>query len=800
MAVTTTLPLRDGNGVSVGGLSITALPRSAGPQDRSDDPTRSRNEPAVQLLEASSYRYKLDLVDAQEVRLEPAELFDPDDPTGMTGRLFTRQYVGDVWLAVLDPEGDELGSAAVLVRAAKLEHEREYQRMLRDIADLAAEAVLQGFAPASTSTAIMSAKPPRLLYQQFAILQARLADEELQDAIAEVIHRPQRGWVRETEYRAPGRPLQLRGEVARALTGPGRRVRIATAVGSLRTLPSTIESHRSDETVDTVANRFVKFALTHWRSLATRLGDILTSRASTAYGVRGTAAVDRVVEGLDDVLSEPFFRQIGQMQELPTSNQVLLKREGYRQIFSTFALIESSLDLRLELDDAIHPSQRNIASLYEYWTFLKLVEVVGAACGDAPAPLKLFEQDGDGLSLGLKRGKQSKLRWDVSVAGRRLAISVYFNRTFRATDDHASDGSWSRAMVPDASVLIRPSQGRARVESERDLDVWLHFDAKYKLDWASSQFEKVLREREEETAFAEEEQERVGNSRRDDLLKMHAYRDAIRRSAGAYVMFPGTATPLEFREYVELIPGLGAFPLRPGSDAGVLALRRFIDDVLLHAADQATGEERHRYWRARIVEGQSGSGQAAVDFLDRPPADTLVLIGGVPDEPHWQWTEQTEQYVVRLGRGDEGITFRAEELAAPLVLLSGAGRAAIFERRGAWTVVDEHDLDVLSHPSSSEGPALLCQLIPIPEQPSWLSKLPLTDLLARSRSPGEPVLTAWSRLVQPKLRHGPTAGTRTSERLAASPARGAPDKPRSGQQPGAIRPRPSEPEDSAVDV
>src|ERR1700729_4592390 len=174
----------------------------------------------------------------------------------MTGRLDTRQYVGDVWLTALNTHGDELGSAPVLVKAAKLEHEREYQRMLRDIADLAAEAVLQGFAPASTSTAVMSSRAPRLLYQQFAILQARLADEELQDAIGEVIHRPQRGWVRETEWRAPGRPLKVGGDVARALTGPGRRVRIVTAIGPLDTLPSAVESQKSDETVDTVANRF----------------------------------------------------------------------------------------------------------------------------------------------------------------------------------------------------------------------------------------------------------------------------------------------------------------------------------------------------------------------------------------------------------------------------------------------------------------------------------------------------------------------------------------------------------------
>jgi predicted component of viral defense system (DUF524 family) len=794
MSSAANLPLRNGSGATIGNLLIAALPNKGAPQDRSDDPSRPRNEPAVQLREASAYRYSLDLGDLHRVTLEPSELFDPDDPSGMAGRLSTRQYVGDVLLTALDTEGEEIGSAPILVKAAKLEHATEYQRMLRDIADLASEAVLQGFAPASASTSIASARPPRLQYQQFAILQARLADEELQDAIAWVIHRPHREWVREIEWRPPGRPLRVGGEVARALTGPGPRVPAGVALGALDTLPGTIESHRGEETVDTVPNRFVKFALAHWRELAARLGDILASRASAAYGVRGTAAVDRAVEALDDVLSEPFFRQIGRLQELPTSNQVLLKREGYRQIFSTFALIESSLDLRLELDDAIHPSQRNIASLYEYWTFLKLVEAVGDACDDDRAPLRLFQQDGDGLSLGLKRGKQSKLRWTVSVAARRLAVSVYFNRTFRSVDERATDGSWSRAMIPDASVRIRPVDGRTRVEGDRDLDVWLHFDAKYKLDWSSSQFERVRPEHEEQTALAEEEHERTGNSRREDLLKMHAYRDAIRRSAGAYVLFPGTSKALEFSEYEELIPGLGAFPLRPGSGAGPAALSRFVRDVLRHAASQGTAEERSRYWQARILDEQAGPGRSAVEFLDRPPADTLVLICDVPDQRYWQWTDELGQYFVRLGQGDDGIKFRAEELAAPLVLLSGKGRAAIFQRRGPWTVVDEHDLLSLRYPSPSGGPGLLCRLIPIREQPPWLHELPLTDLLAAARRPGEPVLIEWSRMVQPEVRAAPRPSR------PVPPTRRAADEVRRRPQPGPASATPLDEEESTADV
>jgi predicted component of viral defense system (DUF524 family) len=752
MASAVELPLRDVNGSGVGTLSISALPGSDVPRDRADDPGRPRGEPAVQLREATAYRYEVDVAGVSSIRLEPAEMFDPDDLSGMTGRFYTRQYVGDVWLTAFATGGRELASGAVLVTAAKLEHEREYQRMLREIADLAAEAVLQGFAPSRTTTAIASSRTPRLLYQQFAILQARLADPELQNAIAEVIHRPQRGWVRETEWRPPGRPLRAGSAVARALAAPGQRVRSAAQVASLNTLPSVIQSTRSEETVDTIANRFVKFALNHWRDIAARLGAILSPRASAAYSVRGTTAVARVLETLDDVLSEPFFRQVGRLQELPTSNQVLLKREGYRQIFSTFALIESSLDLSIELDDAVHPSQRNIAALYEYWTFLKLVEVLGDACDDPHAALKLFERDGDGLSLGLKRGKQSRLHWRVPVAGRRLAVSVYFNRTFRATDAVETDGSWSTAMVPDASVLIRPEAGRTRVEADRDLDVWLHFDAKYKLDWSSSQFERAGFQLEEQTALENEEQEREGTSRRDDLLKMHAYRDAIRRSAGAYVLFPGTSEPRQFREYVELIPGLGAFPLRPGSDTGVSALRRFISDVLLHAADQATAEERSRFWVSRVFHGSSRSGTGrAVDFLDRPPADTDVLLDHVFDGRLWQWTETTLQYVVRLSGESGSITFRAEELAAPLILLFGLERAVIFERHSAWTLVDEDDLLVLNHPLPSDRPGLLCQLVPVPEQPTWLTELPLTDVLARSERPGEPVLVEWLRLVEPRI-------------------------------------------------
>ena len=52
-----------------------------------------------------------------------------------------------------------------------------------------------------------------------------------------------------------------------------------------------------------------------------------------------------------------------------------------------------------------------------------------------------------------------------------------------------------------------------------------------------------------DAAAEAESVERLSRSRREDLLKMHAYRDAIRRTAGAYVLFPGNESVSPYREF-----------------------------------------------------------------------------------------------------------------------------------------------------------------------------------------------------------------------------------------------------------
>ncbi len=111
------------------------------------------------------------------------------------------------------------------------------------------------------------------------------------------------------------------------------------------------------------------------------------------------------------------------------------------------------------------------------------------------------------------------------------------------------------------------------------------------------------------------------------------------------------------------------------------------------------------------------------------------------------------------------------------MILAGVKRAVVYERRGAWTIVDADELHVLGHPDTSSESALVCRLLPIQAQPPWLDELPLTDFLARTPSPGAPVLVDWSKLIQTQQL---TRGWRESRPPSAAPTGRGGRRPSSG--------------------
>jgi predicted component of viral defense system (DUF524 family) len=671
------VPLRVGRR-TVGHLILETLPKGGtAPEDRHDDPTRSRLEAPVRLVEEAIYRYTFD-VEAQRVQPEPAELFDPDADAGLTGRLWTQQAVGRVIVRV-DVHGSE-AEAHLDVRPRKLGDERAFRAMLTDLATVAVEVLHQAFSASGGAYSSVPSGRPRLLYQQFAILHAQLFSEEMELAIARVLHQPYRTWHTTSELRPVGMGVKGTSRLAQALATGGRRA-VLQAAPHLPSLPIHVPVERSEETLDNLPNRYLRFVLERWRSVA-----IAALAATEALGGatrrRGSIECQRVVDHLDGLLSEPLFREVGRLSTAPQGNQVLLKRDGYRQITAMAALVETALGLDLDLEDPFIVQRRSIATLYELWCFASLAQAVGAACGEDRSA-QLFDVGDHGMSLAFRQGPRSELRWTVDRLGRRLQVSLFFNRTF-----DGSGASWTRRMRPDCSLLVRPDPGSWYRQTA---DCWIHFDAKYRVDSATP------------FAEADDDGEDEVSAKRADLLRMHAYRDAIRASAGSYVLYPGATSSIFPFAAAERLPAIGALPLRPQHrELDVAALEAFVDDLLDHVATQTTRHERARFWTDRAyADARDVPPLDAAPPLVRPPADSRVLVN--PVRPS----------VLPLEAG-------GTPLVEPLLILGDEdGRAALYERTGPWVL---------------RGHEIIAPLRRV-DAPAWLSSLAVPT--------GDAQVTSW---------------------------------------------------------
>ncbi|HEV3109115.1 MAG TPA: nuclease domain-containing protein [Candidatus Binataceae bacterium] len=286
--------------------------------------------------------------------------------------------------------------------------------------------------------------------------------------------------------------------------------------------------------------------------------------------------------------------------------------------------------------------------------------------------------------------------------GQRLKIELFFNKSFSRNGSQV-DGAWTRLMRPDYTICVSAEPQTRGFSTEQ---VWLHFDAKYSVDSPLEILGPDVPPK-EEGAFldAERASEKRGQYRRVDLLKMHAYRDAIRRSTGAYVLFPGDELK-GFAEFFEILPGIGVFPLRPTEvdiAEGAPALENFLSQVLNHLASQLTEHARGGYWNRTVFEGEHGEAPLLdfLGFLSKAPVDTNVLVVAINSDPLHDWVTAHSLIVLpRLEQQGGSLPILAANLGIDLVLvLRGAGDAEFFAIAERVKVLTGLELQRLTFPS-----------------------------------------------------------------------------------------------------
>jgi hypothetical protein len=557
---------------------------------------------------------------------------------------------------------------ALEVTSSKLEYHTEFRKITEDIADFCQQLLLNWDGPTSLKFTSDPEEAARLTLEKFLFLRSHLPPERLEELLEVIQRRPNSRLVREASWSptsAAGSPEWLRNPAMMA------RDWQRLASGGLP-LPGQVLDVRKEDSVDTPANRFLKFALTEFRDLSREVLEKHPGALSLAHEACELAAC------LDAVLSRPFFRQPGPLTRLPLDNPTLQRRDGYREILRAWLLTQAASVLAWDQnEEAYGGPTRNVATLYEYWVFLQIHQILdemeGVTCEVGnPRPAEdadpfLEAKDGE-LHIRLKRGKKTCAPFRVRIdTGVELRLHLYYERVFQLETEATGAASYSRQFKPDYTMAIFPAiYANESAAAKEGKIAYLHFDAKYRAENLKMIFGDDVPDLDEE----KDEGKATATYKRGDLLKMHTYNDAVRQTAGSYVLYPGADTEKRIQKFQEILPGVGAFVLKPGRPECRDALKAFLMDVFRHQADQFTQyrhftDVTHATVREAPVEHSAGT-------THRPGA-TCVLIYA-PDAKATQFHNKRLAYCRALREDDSPVRIQIGNLSGAVICGYTGGR------------------------------------------------------------------------------------------------------------------------------
>lgn len=168
---------------------------------------------------------------------------------------------------------------------------------------------------------------------------------------------------------------------------------------------------------------------------------------------------------------------------------------------------------------------------------------------DGCKPIKVDKNDflticDEGLTISLQEGKKSCQSFTIQRLNTK--INLYYNRTFSKNEFSSTsyEGSYSRAFRPDYTIAIFPhmytGKKNGEVEAIKNGAVtFVHFDAKYRVNDLTSLIGSNSKKTDEEEIVEDKTNSIINTYNRGDLLKMHTYNDAIRRTVGSFILYPG---------------------------------------------------------------------------------------------------------------------------------------------------------------------------------------------------------------------------------------------------------------------
>lgn len=284
-------------------------------------------------------------------------------------------------------------------------------------------------------------------------------------------------------------------------------------IGNRQLMPTKGLRVRKELTNDTLENRYVKWMM---ERLIHKLVDLLDNlnRATPFWKQERDEDLIEKIAGMKKQLEgkrkQPFWKRIGRLDRSVTS-LVMQMAPGYRDAYQIFLTVSKGLVLRGKL---YRMSVKDVALLYEYWTFLKLGQILARKYVMVSQDIVQVRRDGLFVNLETNRQAQRVFRHPVTNEEIVLTYQKY-------------EGSLPTIPQKPDTMLSIEKKGKNHTFN-------YIFDAKYRVEYA------------QEGTYYKGRYHSPGSTE-EDINTMHRYRDSIvaanngpyeRTAFGAYVLFP----------------------------------------------------------------------------------------------------------------------------------------------------------------------------------------------------------------------------------------------------------------------
>ena len=137
--------------------------------------------------------------------------------------------------------------------------------------------------------------------------------------------------------------------------------------------PRQVWQRLPTETFDTPENRFVL----HFLRQVLMTAEMLPTQGwwKIVAKLDETKVIEELTASLREAVSHPMFAEVGEMGSIPSQSQVLMRREGYRDLMELWQQFHSS---RSPLFDRWQQAidLRKVFDLYELWVLFRLIQEI----------------------------------------------------------------------------------------------------------------------------------------------------------------------------------------------------------------------------------------------------------------------------------------------------------------------------------------------------------------------------------------------------------------------------------------